>query len=159
MMDNFIDPNTYKHYLILDGEKIEADIAYRSIYKTAQQTVYIIDNYIGLKTLHHLKSVKENVSVIIFSDNSKSKDMLTSIMVNDFKNDCPKIPITFKETNGRYRDRYIVIDYGCANEAVYHCGASSKDAGRKISTITRAEDKELYHPIVDELLSGPTAII
>ena len=159
VMDNFIDPNTYKHYLILDGEKIEADIAYRSIYKTAQQTVYIIDNYIGLKTLHHLKSVKENVSVIIFSDNSKSKDMLTLIMVNDFKNDCPKIPITFKETNGRYRDRYIVIDYGCANEAVYHCGASSKDAGRKISTITRAEDKELYHPIVDELLSGPTAII
>ncbi len=159
VMDNFIDPNTHKHYLILDGEKIEADIAYRSIYKTAQQTVYIIDNYIGLKTLHHLKSVKENVSVIIFSDNSKSKDMLTSIMVNDFKNDCPKIPITFKETNGRYHDRYIVIDYGCANEAVYHCGASSKDPGRKISTITRAEDKELYHPIVDELLSGPTAII
>ncbi len=27
VMDNFIDPSTYKHYLILNGEKIEADIA------------------------------------------------------------------------------------------------------------------------------------
>ena len=29
VMDNFIDPNTYKHYLIKDGEKIEADIIER----------------------------------------------------------------------------------------------------------------------------------
>ena len=111
VMDNFIDPDTYRHYLILDGEKIEADIAYSSIYQTAHHSVYIIDNYIGLKTLHHLKSVKENVSVIIFSDNSRSRDMLTSSMVNDFKNDCPEIQITFRKTDGRYHDRYIVIDY------------------------------------------------
>lgn len=159
VMDNFIDPNTYKHYLILDGEKIEADIAYSSIYQTAHHSVYIIDNYIGLKTLHHLKSVKENVSVIIFSDNSKSRDMLTSSMVNDFKNDCPEIQITFQKTEGRFHDRYIVIDYDKESEAVYHCGASSKDAGRKISSITRVEDKEVYHPIVNELLSGPITII
>ena len=159
VMDNFIDPDTYRHYLILDGEKIEADIAYSSIYQTAHHSVYIIDNYIGLKTLHHLKSVKENVSVIIFSDNSKSRDMLTSSMVNDFKNDCPEIQITFQKTEGRFHDRYIVIDYDKESEAVYHCGASSKDAGRKISSITRVEDKEVYHPIVNELLSGPITII
>ena len=31
VMDNFIDPNTYKHYLIKDGEKIEADIAFEPL--------------------------------------------------------------------------------------------------------------------------------
>ena len=36
VMDNFIDPSTYKHYLILDGQKIEADIAYQDIYKKAK---------------------------------------------------------------------------------------------------------------------------
>ena len=28
VMDNFIDPETYKHFLLMNGEKLEADIAY-----------------------------------------------------------------------------------------------------------------------------------
>ena len=55
VMDNFIDPSTYKHYLILNGEKIEADIAYQSIYKQAKHSVYVIDDYIDIKTLQLLK--------------------------------------------------------------------------------------------------------
>ena len=46
VMDSFIDPSTYKHYLILNGEKIEADIAYQSIYKLAKKRVYVIDEYV-----------------------------------------------------------------------------------------------------------------
>jgi len=46
VMENFIDPDSYKHFLILDGQKIEAEIAYNKIYASAKQTVYVIDNYI-----------------------------------------------------------------------------------------------------------------
>ena len=35
VMDNFIDPETYKHFLLMNGEKLEADIAYTKIYKSA----------------------------------------------------------------------------------------------------------------------------
>ena len=35
VMDNFIDPETYKHFLLMNGEKLEADIAYTNIYKSA----------------------------------------------------------------------------------------------------------------------------
>ncbi|MCD0090581.1 ORF6N domain-containing protein, partial [Streptococcus agalactiae] len=28
VMDNFIDPDTYKHFLLMNGDKIEADVAY-----------------------------------------------------------------------------------------------------------------------------------
>ena len=56
VMDNFIDPSQYKHFLILEGEKIEADVAYQSIYKLAKQSIYIIDNYIDVKTLQLLKA-------------------------------------------------------------------------------------------------------
>ena len=31
VMDNFIDPETYKHFAILNGEKFEADIAFQDI--------------------------------------------------------------------------------------------------------------------------------
>uniref|UniRef100_UPI00288B0069 ORF6N domain-containing protein n=1 Tax=uncultured Parvimonas sp. TaxID=747372 RepID=UPI00288B0069 len=77
VMDNFIDPDTYKHFLLMNGDKIEADLAYTKIYKSAKKSIYVIDNYIGLKTLELLRAAKDNVEVIIFSDNVKNKDMLT----------------------------------------------------------------------------------
>ena len=44
--------NINQHYLILNGEKIEADIAYQEIYKTAQKSIYIIDDYIDKLEAH-----------------------------------------------------------------------------------------------------------
>ena len=44
VMDNFIDSNTYKHFLLLNGDKIEADVAYTKIYKSAKKSIYVIDN-------------------------------------------------------------------------------------------------------------------
>ena len=35
VMNNFIDPNTYKHFLIMNGEKIEGDLAIKQIYGLA----------------------------------------------------------------------------------------------------------------------------
>lgn len=36
VMDNFIDPDTYKHFLLMNGDKIEADVAYTKIYKSTR---------------------------------------------------------------------------------------------------------------------------
>ena len=56
----------------------------------------------------------------------------------------------------KYHDRYISIDYGTENEAFYLCGASSKDAGNKISSITKIEEsaKDLYHTLFGEMLDN-----
>lgn len=35
VMENFVDPSTYKHFLILNGHKLEADVAYAQIYGMA----------------------------------------------------------------------------------------------------------------------------
>ena len=35
-----------------------------------------------------------------------------------------------KKTGGIFHDRFIVLDYGTADERVFLCGASSKDAGQ-----------------------------
>lgn len=78
-MDNFIDPNTYKHFLLMNGNKIEADVAYTKIYKSAKESIYVIDNYVGLKTLELLRAAKDKTEIILFSDNVKNKNMLTKI--------------------------------------------------------------------------------
>ena len=156
VMDNFIDPDTYKHFLLMNGDKIEADVAYTKIYKSAKKSIYVIDNYIGLKTLELLRAAKDNVEVIIFSDNVRNKDMLTKNILNDFRRDYPNINLKMKIAGKRYHDRYIAIDYGTENEAFYLCGASSKDAGNKISSITKIEEssKDMYHKMFGVMLKN-----
>ena len=64
VMDNFIDPDTYKHFLLMNGDKIEADVAYTKNNISLQRKVfYVIDNYIGLKTLELLRAAKDNVEI------------------------------------------------------------------------------------------------
>ena len=155
-MDNFIDPDTYKHFLLMNGDKIEADVAYTKIYKSAKKSIYVIDNYIGLKTLELLRATKDNVEIIVFSDNVKNKDMLTKNILNDFRRDYPNINLKMKVAGKKYHDRYIAIDYGTENEAFYLCGASSKDAGNKISSITKIEEssKDMYHTMFGGMLNN-----
>ena len=156
VMDNFIDPDTYKHFLLMNGDKIEADVAYTKIYKSAKKSIYVIDNYIGLKTLELLRAAKDNVEVVIFSDNVKNKDMLTKNILNDFRRDYHNINLKIKIAGKRYHDRYIGIDYGTEDEAFYLCGASSKDAGNKISSITNIEEssKDMYHTMFGRMLDN-----
>lgn len=51
VIHDFTDPDTRKEYLILNGESVEANLAYSTIYQAANHSVFVIDNYIGLKTL------------------------------------------------------------------------------------------------------------
>ena len=154
VMDNFIDPDTYKHFLLMNGDKIEADVAYTKLYKSAKKSIYVIDNYIGLKTLELLRAAKDSIEVIIFSDNVRHKDMLTKNILHDFIRDYPTINVKMKIAGKKYHDRYIAIDYGTEHEAFYLCGASSKDAGNKISSITKIEEssKDMYHTMFGGML-------
>ena len=140
------------HYLILNGERIEGDIAYQEIYRLANKSIYIIDDYIDVKTLQLLKSTKVNIEIMIFSDN-KSRNNLNLNFINDFINDTG-FNIKFKKNNNRFHDRYIIIDYDTENEIIFHCGASSKDAGKRITTITKIEDSSLYKDLIKEILNN-----
>ena len=156
VMDNFIDPETYKHFLLMNGDKIEADVAYTKIYKSAKKSIYVIDNYIGLKTLELLRAARDKTEIIVFSDNVRNKDMITKNILDDFRKDYPNVDLKLKIAGKKYHDRYIAIDYGTENETFYLCGASSKDAGNKISSITKIEEssKDLYHTMFGRMLNN-----
>ena len=53
------------------------------------------------------------------------------------------------------QSKALIRTYDTPNENIFHCGASSKDAGNKITSITKINDKEIYHHIVDILLGNP----
>ena len=80
--------------------------------------------------------------------------MLTKSILNDFVRDYLNINLKMKIAGKKYHDGYISIDYGTENEAFYLCRASSKDAGNKISSITKIKEsaKDLYHILFGEML-------
>lgn len=148
--ENFVQHTDLKEFVIYKGQKFEADVAYTEIYKLAKTSIYIIDDYVNIKTLNLLKQKKKNVEVIIFTENKRGiNGVLTSSEITDFNNQYPNLKI---KPNPDCHDRFIIIDYKTQKEAVFHCGASSKDAGNKICTINKIENTSLVYQFVDAYL-------
>ena len=152
VMANFVDPSTFKHFLILNGQRLEADVAYTQIYGMAKKSVLIVDDYLDVKTLDLLRCVEKGVSVRIFSE-QHGRTRLTESMLADFRAARPDVELDdVRATGNIFHDRYIYLDFGTANEKLFHCGASSKDAGNKITTIMQLEDIAGYHTLFERLL-------
>ena len=151
VMDNFIDPSKYEEFQILDGMKIEAQEIYKTIFRMAKKSIYILDNYISTRTLKYLKICSSHIEIIIVSDNI-SFDGIDEKDLEVFKNETG-IEIPLLKGYGRLHDRYIVIDYDTPNEIIYHSGSSLKDAGNKIATVDKLSDTFLLHDVIKELIT------
>ena len=155
VMANFVDPSTFKHFLILNGQRLEADVAYTQIYGMAKKSVLIVDDYLDVKTLDLLRCVAKGVSIKIFSE-QHGHARLTGSMLADFRAARPDVELGDVCTTGNmFHDRYIYLDFGTTGEKLFHCGASSKDAGNKITTIMQVEDIAVYRPLFEKLLQDP----
>lgn len=154
VMENFVDPSTFKHFLILNGRRLDADVAYTQIYGMAKKSITIIDDYVGVKTLDLLRGIAKGVSVMIYSDEN-GYESLTEQIQKDFLKARPDIKFDKKKTKEKFHDRYIFLDYGLKGEKLFHCGASSKDAGNKITTIMQIENTEIYHVLMEKLSVNP----
>ena len=133
LSENFISEKDVKNFVIYKGQKLEADIAYIGIYQQAKKSIYVVDDYMNAKSLQHLSQKAHGVEVVLFTENGKGgRGFLTNSLVTDFQNEYPPLRI---KPNPDCHDRLIVLDYGEKTELVYHCGASSKDAGKKLCAI------------------------
>ena len=150
--ESFVSDKDFKNFVIYKGQKFEADTAYIDIYQQATTSIYVVDDYVNTKTLQLLSQKKTGVEVILFTENGHGrKGFLTTAVVNDFASQYPPLYI---RPNPDCHDRWIVIDYGLSTECAYHCGASSKDAGKKLCAINKIENTAVLHPVIDGLLLG-----
>ncbi|MCR4561485.1 MAG: ORF6N domain-containing protein [Bacteroidales bacterium] len=141
----FTEQGVYMLATVLRGEVAE------------QQSIFVIDNYIDIKTLNLLKYKKDDVAVTLFTQNGNGKrGYLTAAEVGDFNAQYPALVI---KPNPDCHDRFVITDYKTKNEKVYHCGASSKDAGNKVCAINVFENAALVYPFVDALLRQPDTIL
>ena len=153
MLLDFGNPAVRRDYLLLNNQPIEAAVAYAELYGSARESILVVDNYIGLGTLLPLKAVHPDVAITVASDNVGHG--LHASELATFRAEYPEVDISFVCTCGKVHDRYIALDFGTRSERVFLCGASSKDAGTRASTILEAEHPDIFHELLDELLSNP----
>lgn len=153
LSENFVLEKDLKNFVIYKGQKFEADAAYIDIYQQAKKSIYVVDNYVNTKTLQLLSQKQEGVEIVIFTENGHGKKgFLSTAVVNDFLQEYPPLRI---KPNADCHDRLIVLDYGEPTEQAYHCGASSKDAGKKLCAINIILETSMIHPVIDKLLLAP----
>lgn len=144
IMEKFIVNDKIKDFVFLNGQQFE------DLYKQAKFSIYIIHNYISIKTLNHLKHKEAGINVIIFTDNLSRKDKLRKAEFNDFNKQYRTLTL---KPNDLFHDRYIIFDYDTGNEVIYYCDSSIKDASKKVCTINKLDDKNIFHSIINRLLS------
>ncbi|WP_281853636.1 ORF6N domain-containing protein [Roseburia inulinivorans] len=125
-----INSDDDEKWLMYNAKFSSADEVYASIYRQAKVSIYVVDNYIGLRTLVHLKNSQSGVSIILFSDNV-GNNKLHNIEFTDFCKEYPNVKISMQKTGGIFHDRFIVLDYGISK----------------------------YAPVIATLLKNPTLIL
>lgn len=110
-----------KQGIFFDGQIFDAYNFVSDLFRSAMESIVIIDNYLDDSVLTHLTKRKKNVSVTLLTRN------ITRQMTMDVeKFNKQYSPIEIKAFKNAH-DRFIIID----NATVYHFGASLKDLGKK----------------------------
>ena len=156
VVPSFEETEDKRGFLVLNGKPFWGDMVYDEIYSRARKTIYIVDNYIGIKTFEKLINIPKGVTVSIFSDNLAKMSKNTYF---DFGKEYPNISINLYQSGGIFHDRYIILDYDTSDEKIFLCGGSSKDAGGKITSIIEDQDRKKYESMIRDLLKNPELIL
>lgn len=66
LIENFIITEKIKEFAFFKGDKFEANELFIKLYSEAKHSIYIVDNYISIKTLRHLKHKKRECQCYYF---------------------------------------------------------------------------------------------
>ena len=157
VMNEFGEPSIKRGYLVMNGSPFKGDIVYAELYSQAKKTIYVVDNYIDIKTLEKMIYVQEGVTISIFSDNVTKGLRQNTYM--DFCKEYPAIDVKLFQSGGIFHDRYIIMDYGTDSERIFLCGASSKDAGNRITSILEDPDRKKYKSMIEDLLKNEPLVL
>ena len=127
--------------LFFNGQFYDAYALIQNIFEKAKEEIIIIDNYIDRSILDRLVFKKIDVRVIIYTNINTSK--IKDIDINTFNKQYNNLKII---NTLKVHDRYIIID----KIKLYHLGASIKDLGKKIFSISEL-DKELINMLLNDL--------
>lgn len=115
-----------KEAVFFNGEFFEARVVLEKIVKSAKKRIIIIDAYIDASTFEILDVRAKGVTADIYSGINLSK-------LQKLHNDTTGVePIYTHIWKNASHDRWIIAD-----DNLYHCGPSLKDAGQKLGAVAQ----------------------
>ena len=127
--------------IFFDGQIYDAFRLITSLIQKAKKEIILIDGYVDVNTLNILSKKNSGVDVAIYTyPNAR----LTNTDISNFNAQYPQILV--KRTSV-FHDRFIILD----GTAVYHVGASLKDAGKKCFAISLMEDPNMVSELIGRL--------
>lgn len=123
-----------KTTLFYDGQLFDAYDFISSLINKANESILLIDPYCDGKALSFLKTKKQNVSLTIINGNNSK---LQEDEVKLFEEEYGPISIKTMET---IHDRFLIVD----NSDCYSLGSSLNYAGKKLFSIHKIEDKDIF---------------
>lgn len=142
IFDKFDRKEDLKSKLFFDGEIYDAYSFLVDIINSAKKEIIIIDNYVDKITLDILSKKKVNVTVLLITDENKSK--ITRTDIDKFNSEYPLLKIRYTNI---FHDRFMILD----NKSLYHLGASLKDLGKKVFGITKINEEDALRSLVNKL--------
>ncbi|MDY0018013.1 MAG: hypothetical protein RBS89_09280 [Candidatus Delongbacteria bacterium] len=119
--------------IFFEGQIFDAYKFVSDLFRSAKESVVILDNYVDDSVLVHLSEVDNSVKVRILTKSISDK---LALDVKKFGEQYFEIEVgTIKNIH----DRFIIID----GQLVYHFGASLKDLGRKLFGFTKMDKSGL----------------
>ncbi len=141
VFDYIAENKEVKQKIFFNGQIYDAFSLLVDVVKQADNSIILIDNYVGVDTLNILAKKKDGVTVDIFTT---KKSNLT-------KNDIRKFNLQYKNLQikeiNTFHDRFMILD----ENICYHIGASIKDVGKKSFAISKIEDKQNISDILSRL--------
>ncbi|MBU4487202.1 MAG: ORF6N domain-containing protein [Candidatus Delongbacteria bacterium] len=115
--------------IFFEGQIFDAYKFVSDLFRSAERSIVIVDNYVDDTVLVHLTKIKKSVQVRI----------VTKSISDQFKLDLKKFEEQYftieVKVSKDIHDRFIIID----GEIIYHFGASLKDLGKKLFGFTKMD--------------------
>ena len=128
--------------VLWEGHMWDAVSCLESLVSKAEKSIVLIDDYVDRQTLDILSKKKPQTKTIIITDDRNSN--LTQKEIAAFEKQNGTLTLRYSRI---FHDRFLILD----NKELYYCGASLKDAGRKVFAIGRIHDSEYLQGILSRI--------
>ena len=128
--------------VLWDGHVWDAVSCLENIISKAEKSIVLIDDYVDRQTLDILSKKNPPAKAIIITDDRNTT--LTQKEISAFEKQSGSLTIKYSRI---FHDRFLILD----NKELLYCGASLKDASRKVSAIGRIHDSEYLQGILSRI--------
>ena len=125
--------------VLWEGHMWDAVSCLENLISKAEKSIVLIDDYVDRQTLDILSKKKPQVGAIIITDDRNTT--LSQKEISAFEKQSGSLTIKYSRI---FHDRFLIFD----NKELFYCGASLKDAGRKVFAIGRIHDSEYLQGIL-----------